>query len=195
MKLLKKLFLCVAVLSMLTFTACADSSTSVQADMPAPSSGTTAPTTEVTMPPTTEATVPPTTEATAPPTTEATTPPTTEATVPPTTEATAPPTTEATTPPTTEATVPPTTEATVPPTTEATAPPATEATAPPATEASVPPTESNGRDYILNNNTMKFHFPSCGSADKIKPENKAFFTGTRDELIAKGYSPCGNCHP
>ena len=89
----------------------------------------------------------------------------------------------------------PTIETTALPTTDATTPPTTEATTPPATESTTPPTDSNGRDYTLNNNTMKFHYPSCRSAGKIKEENKAFFHGTRDELIARGYSPCGNCHP
>lgn len=49
--------------------------------------------------------------------------------------------------------------------------------------------------YILNTNSMKFHYPSCGSVDSMKESNKAEYTGTRDEVIAMGYSPCGNCHP
>lgn len=53
--------------------------------------------------------------------------------------------------------------------------------------------EPAGTDYILNTNSKKFHYPSCGSAKKISEKNKGYFTGTRDELIAKGYSPCGNC--
>lgn len=95
--------------------------------------------------------------------------------------------TEATTEPTTESTTEPTTDPTTEPTTE----PSTEPTTEPTTEA----TEDNGRDYVLNTNTMKFHYPSCGSADDIKEGNKAYFHGTREELIAKGYDPCGRCHP
>lgn len=49
--------------------------------------------------------------------------------------------------------------------------------------------------YVLNTNTMKFHYESCYSVAKIKAENLGSFTGTRDELIAQGYSPCGNCNP
>ena len=49
--------------------------------------------------------------------------------------------------------------------------------------------------YILNTNSKKFHEPSCGSAKQIKEKNKDTFTGTRDQIIAKGYSPCGNCDP
>ena len=54
---------------------------------------------------------------------------------------------------------------------------------------------SEGTDYIVNTNTGKFHYPSCGSVKKMKESNKMFFTGTRDELISQGYDPCGNCHP
>jgi hypothetical protein len=49
--------------------------------------------------------------------------------------------------------------------------------------------------YILNTNSMKFHFASCGSADDIKDSNKSQFTGTREELLSRGYSPCGRCSP
>jgi len=54
---------------------------------------------------------------------------------------------------------------------------------------------TNSQTYILNNNTKKFHEASCGSASRIKEANKSTFTGSRDELIARGYSPCGNCNP
>lgn len=50
-------------------------------------------------------------------------------------------------------------------------------------------------DYVLNTNTKKFHYPSCRSVKQMKEKNTAYFTGTRDEVIAKGYDPCGNCHP
>lgn len=49
--------------------------------------------------------------------------------------------------------------------------------------------------YILNMNTDKFHYPECDSVDDMKEENKAEFSGTRDEAIALGYEPCGNCNP
>lgn len=59
------------------------------------------------------------------------------------------------------------------------------------------PAAKPGTDYVLNINksSMKFHFPSCKSVAKMKEANKVFFTGTRDEVIAKGFSPCGNCKP
>lgn len=60
-----------------------------------------------------------------------------------------------------------------------------------------PPSTTNevSQTYILNNNTKKFHEEGCGSASRISQKNKGTYTGTRDELINKGYSPCGNCDP
>lgn len=49
--------------------------------------------------------------------------------------------------------------------------------------------------YVLNTNTLKFHYPDCNSVEKMASENRSDFTGTRDEAIAMGYDPCGNCHP
>lgn len=49
--------------------------------------------------------------------------------------------------------------------------------------------------YVLNTNTHKFHKPGCYSVEKIKPENYAEFTGTREEAVAYGYDPCKNCNP
>lgn len=50
-------------------------------------------------------------------------------------------------------------------------------------------------DYVLNKNTKKFHYPSCSSVGTIKPKNREEYSGTRDELIKRGYDPCGRCHP
>lgn len=51
------------------------------------------------------------------------------------------------------------------------------------------------QDYVLNNNTMKFHYAACSSAEKIKEKNKESFHGTRQWLVDNGYTPCGNCKP
>ena len=56
-------------------------------------------------------------------------------------------------------------------------------------------TPSTGVQYVLNTNTHKFHYPSCSSVKKMSEKNKSLYTGTRDEVISMGYSPCGNCHP
>lgn len=69
------------------------------------------------------------------------------------------------------------------------------------TEAAIETTEATENndefttDYVLNTNSRKFHYPSCSSAKQTKDSNKAYFTGTRDEVIKKGYSPCGRCCP
>ena len=64
-------------------------------------------------------------------------------------------------------------------------------TNPPETD---PPTD-NGRDYVVNTNTKKFHYPSCSSADDIKDSNRWEYHGTREELINMGYVPCKRCDP
>lgn len=52
-----------------------------------------------------------------------------------------------------------------------------------------------GSSYVLNTNTMKFHLPDCGSIQKIQEENREDFTGDRQQLIERGYEPCGSCKP
>lgn len=54
---------------------------------------------------------------------------------------------------------------------------------------------SGGMEYVLNTSSMKFHLPSCSSVDTIDPANREDYTGTRDEVIAMGYAPCGRCKP
>lgn len=49
--------------------------------------------------------------------------------------------------------------------------------------------------YVLNTNTGKFHYPECNSVDRMSEKNKQTVTATRDEIIAQGYEPCGNCNP
>lgn len=49
--------------------------------------------------------------------------------------------------------------------------------------------------YILNTSSMKFHDPDCSGAASIKEENRQTYTGSREELIAQGYAPCGQCNP
>lgn len=51
------------------------------------------------------------------------------------------------------------------------------------------------QEYILNVNTMKFHFPSCSSVQEIKEKNKKSYNGSREWLLENGYEPCGRCKP
>lgn len=50
-------------------------------------------------------------------------------------------------------------------------------------------------EFVINTNTRKFHKPECNSVTKMNAKNKKEFTGRREELIAEGYEPCGNCRP
>lgn len=52
-----------------------------------------------------------------------------------------------------------------------------------------------GTDYIGNKNTKKFHYPNCSSVNQMKESNKYYYTGTRDEMIDMGYTPCKRCNP
>ena len=49
--------------------------------------------------------------------------------------------------------------------------------------------------FILNVNSGKFHRDTCYSVNSMKEENKKEYTGSREELINYGYSPCGSCKP
>ena len=55
--------------------------------------------------------------------------------------------------------------------------------------------ESRETTYVLNTNTMKFHYPTCSSVDDMKEKNKQIYTGSRDEVINMGYVPCKRCNP
>lgn len=55
--------------------------------------------------------------------------------------------------------------------------------------------EASQYSYIGNKYSMVFHLPNCPSTTQMKEANMIFFTGTREDAIAKGYSPCGNCKP
>ena len=62
-------------------------------------------------------------------------------------------------------------------------------------EAEAEPEPEPEITYILNKNTKKFHKSSCRSAKQISPKNYGESYDTRDEVLARGYSPCGNCKP
>lgn len=50
-------------------------------------------------------------------------------------------------------------------------------------------------NYILNTGGRRFHKPSCASVAEMKEENKQDYRGSRENLVAQGYKPCGNCKP
>lgn len=49
--------------------------------------------------------------------------------------------------------------------------------------------------YILNTSSLKFHLPTCSGVASMKESNKQTYTGSREDLIAQGYTPCGQCNP
>lgn len=49
--------------------------------------------------------------------------------------------------------------------------------------------------YVCNTSSKKFHLPSCGSVKTISDKNRENYNGSRDDLIAEGYSPCKKCNP
>lgn len=49
--------------------------------------------------------------------------------------------------------------------------------------------------YMLNLNTMKFHYLDCDDIKKMNEENKKPVDLSREEIMAEGYSPCENCNP
>lgn len=57
------------------------------------------------------------------------------------------------------------------------------------------PQESQRITYVLNTNTMKFHYPTCSSVDDMKEKNKQIYTGSREDVINMGYVPCKRCNP
>ena len=55
--------------------------------------------------------------------------------------------------------------------------------------------ENEETTYVLNTNSMKFHKENCDSVAKIKDTNKVISNETREDIIGKGYEPCGWCNP
>ena len=53
--------------------------------------------------------------------------------------------------------------------------------------------QPTGEKYVLNTSSKRFHLPDCSSVAQISDNNRKDFTGSRDELIAQGYKPCGQC--
>ena len=51
------------------------------------------------------------------------------------------------------------------------------------------------REYVLNTSSRKFHLPDCSGLEKMNPDNRKDYTGTAEELMEMGYTPCGSCEP
>lgn len=55
--------------------------------------------------------------------------------------------------------------------------------------------ENMERDYVLNTSTLRFHLPGCRGVRDMRASNRQDFHGTRAEVEAMGYTPCGICKP
>ena len=55
--------------------------------------------------------------------------------------------------------------------------------------------DAAGASYILNTSSHKFHNPGCSGVSSMSESNKQAYTGSREDLIAQGYTPCGQCNP
>lgn len=51
---------------------------------------------------------------------------------------------------------------------------------------------SAGGEYVASKTGTKYYLPWCGTAKRIKDENKVWF-GTKAEAEAAGYEPASNC--
>ena len=49
--------------------------------------------------------------------------------------------------------------------------------------------------YVLNTSSRKFHLPACSGAASISEANRQEYAGSRADLVAQDYSPCGTCKP
>lgn len=58
---------------------------------------------------------------------------------------------------------------------------------------SIPEQQNTDETYVLNTKSLKIHHPTCNDVKKIKPDNYATSSESRDTLISKGYSLCGHC--
>lgn len=68
----------------------------------------------------------------------------------------------------------------------------------PVTDAAVDsdtPEDTEIRTYVLNKNSGKFHLPDCAGVKTMKAENREDFSGTRSQVIERGYTPCQSCNP
>ena len=51
------------------------------------------------------------------------------------------------------------------------------------------------KEYVLNTNTKRFHYPHCDSVSDMKDKNRENFKGKRETLIDNEYVPCKRCKP
>lgn len=69
---------------------------------------------------------------------------------------------------------------------------ALEATNAGSSESAPEPTVPEVRTYMASKNGTKYYLPTCGTAKRIKEENRVWFA-TKAEAEAAGFTPAANC--
>ena len=64
-----------------------------------------------------------------------------------------------------------------------------------ALAGSDPAAPKTGYDYVVNLNSGKFHEPDCASVGQITDADVLTLSGSRQDMVNQGYSPCGRCDP
>jgi len=49
--------------------------------------------------------------------------------------------------------------------------------------------------YVVNVNSGKFHLPECSGVASMLEQNRMDTNESKEELLAQGYEPCGQCKP
>ncbi len=62
-------------------------------------------------------------------------------------------------------------------------------------ESKAPAAGEERGEYVLNEKSRKFHLPDCSGVATMSEDNRRDYAGSRSELIAGGYEPCGQCKP
>ena len=62
-------------------------------------------------------------------------------------------------------------------------------------EVEIDPGDGQKFEYVANKSSHKFHYASCSWVDKMSESNKEYFYTTHEEMIQRGYDPCGTCKP
>lgn len=52
--------------------------------------------------------------------------------------------------------------------------------------------QNTEKNFVASKNGTKYYFPWCEGINKIKEENKVWFS-TKEEAVKKGYEPARNC--
>jgi hypothetical protein len=55
--------------------------------------------------------------------------------------------------------------------------------------------EQNGKTFIANTSSKKFHIDTCSYALSMSESNKLIYIGFARGLVEAGYTPCGSCDP